>query len=57
MNKGIIYLLQPSELIGTISFRNSRTTGGCCTFISKIGCYTNNDLVRCEAGYKKGSRY
>lgn len=26
MNNGIIYFIQPFELIGTNSFRNSRTT-------------------------------
>jgi len=43
MNKGIIYFIQPSELIGTFRY--------------KIGCSANNDLVRCKTGYKKGSRY
>jgi hypothetical protein len=43
MNKGIIYFIQPSELINTNRY--------------KIGCSTNCDLVRCKTGYKKGSRY
>lgn len=43
MNKGIIYLIQPCELIGTSRY--------------KIGCSKNPDLERCKNGYKKGSRY
>jgi hypothetical protein len=41
--KGIIYFIQPAELIGTDRF--------------KIGCSGNPDLDRCKKGYKKGSRY
>lgn len=40
---GIIYLIQPAELIGTNRF--------------KIGCSCQADLNRCARGYKKGSRY
>ena len=43
MNKGIIYLIQPCELIGTSRY--------------KIGCSKKTDLDRCKKGYKKGSRY
>jgi hypothetical protein len=43
MNKGIIYLIQPTELIGTNRY--------------KIGCSKTPDLDRCKNGYKKGSRY
>jgi hypothetical protein len=43
MDKGIIYFIQPSELVSTNRY--------------KIGCSANNDLVRCKTGYKKGSRY
>jgi hypothetical protein len=43
MNKGIIYLIQPCELIGTSRY--------------KIGCSKTPDLDRCKNGYKKGSRY
>lgn len=43
MNKGIIYLVQPKELIGTNRY--------------KIGMYNNPDLERCKNGYLKGSRY
>jgi len=43
MNKGIIYLIQPSELVGTSRY--------------KIGMSNNPDLERCKNGYKKGSRY
>jgi len=43
MTKGIIYFIQPAELIGTDRF--------------KIGCSGNPDLDRCKKGYKKGSRY
>ncbi len=42
-NKGIIYLIQPKELIGTNRY--------------KIGCSKNTDLIRCKNGYKYGSRY
>ena len=41
--KGIIYFIQPAELVGTNRY--------------KIGCSANNDLVRCKTGYKKRSRY
>ncbi len=43
MNKGIIYLIQPSELVGTERY--------------KIGCSRKNDLDRVKKGYKKGTRY
>jgi hypothetical protein len=43
MNTGLIYLIQPSELVGTERY--------------KIGMSNNSDLVRCKNGYKKGSRY
>ena len=43
MNKGIIYLIQPCELIGTNRY--------------KIGMSNNPDLERCKNGYLKGSRY
>jgi hypothetical protein len=43
MNTGIIYLIQPCELVGTSRY--------------KIGCSTKNNLDRCHKGYKKGSRY
>lgn len=43
MNKGIIYLIQPVELIGTERY--------------KIGMSGNPNLNRCINGYKKGSRY
>lgn len=43
MTKGIIYLIQPAELIGTSRY--------------KIGCSNKPDLDRCKNGYKKGSRY
>ena len=43
MNKGIIYLVQPKELIGTNRY--------------KIGMSNNPDLERCKNGYKKGTRY
>ncbi len=36
-NKGIIYLVQPTELIGTSRY--------------KIGCSAKNDLERCKTGY------
>ena len=42
-NRGIIYLIQPSELVGTNRY--------------KIGMSNNPDLERCKNGYKKGSRY
>lgn len=43
MNNGIIYLIQPAELVGTSRY--------------KIGCSGKTDLNRCKNGYKKGSRY
>ena len=43
MNKGLIYLIQPTELIGTNRY--------------KIGMSKNPNLDRCKNGYKKGSRY
>ena len=43
MNKGIIYLVQPAELVGTTRY--------------KIGCSSKNTLERCNKGYKKGTRY
>ena len=43
MNKGIIYLIQPVELIGTTRY--------------KIGCSNKPNLDRCKNGYKNGSRY
>ncbi len=43
MEKGIIYLIQPCELIGTSVF--------------KIGYSGKTNLERCHKGYKKGSRY
>lgn len=42
-NKGIIYLIQPAELVGTNRY--------------KIGCSGNTQLNRCHNGYKNGSRY
>lgn len=43
MNRGIIYLIQPCELVGTNRY--------------KIGCSKQNNLDRCKKGYKNGSRY
>lgn len=43
MSKGLIYLIQPEELIGTKRI--------------KLGCTKKADLDRCKNGYKKGSRY
>ena len=43
MVKGIIYLIQPAELIGTNRY--------------KIGCSSKPNLNRCIRGYKKNSRY
>ena len=40
---GIIYLVQPAELVGTNRY--------------KIGCSSKNDLSRCKNGYKNGTRY
>jgi len=42
-NRGIIYLIQPEELIGTNRY--------------KIGCSKTPTLDRVNNGYKKGSRY
>ena len=42
-NTGIIYLIQPVELIGTNHY--------------KIGCSSKNNLDRCKKGYKTGSRF
>ena len=43
MNTGIIYLIQPAELVGTNRY--------------KIGMSNCPDLDRCKNGYLKGSRY
>lgn len=43
MNTGIIYFIQPTELIGTNRY--------------KIGCSENSELDRVKKGYKKGTRY
>ena len=43
MVKGIIYLIQPCELVGTNRF--------------KIGCSKDTSLNRVQNGYKKGTRY
>ena len=43
MSKGIIYLIQPAELVKTNRY--------------KIGCSKSPNLDRCKNGYKKGSRY
>ena len=43
ISPGIVYLIQPTELIGTNRF--------------KIGCSYQSDLRRCINGYNKGSRY
>jgi hypothetical protein len=40
---GIIYLVQPAELVGTSRF--------------KIGRSSKNNLIRVRNGYKKGTRY
>jgi hypothetical protein len=42
-NKGMIYLIQPAELVGTDRY--------------KIGCSKEPSLKRCNKGYKKNSRY
>ncbi len=39
---GIVYLIQPAELVGTDRF--------------KIGCSAKNTIERCIEGYRKGSR-
>lgn len=41
--KGLVYLIQPAELVGTNRY--------------KIGCSAKNDLERPRKGYKKGSRF
>ena len=43
MNKGIIYLVQPTEYL--------------LTNIYKIGCSKQTNLSRCQNGYRKGTRY
>ena len=43
MSTGIIYFIQPAELVGTNRY--------------KIGCSKNPDLERCKTGYRKNSRY
>ena len=43
MSTGIIYLIQPCELVGTNRF--------------KIGCSKDTSLNRVQNGYKKGTRY
>ena len=43
INKGIIYLVQPPELVGINRY--------------KIGMSNNLNLNRCKNRYKKGSRY
>lgn len=43
MSKGIIYFIQPAELVGTNRY--------------KIGYSKSPNLKRCNKGYKKGSRY
>lgn len=43
MSRGQIYLLQPTELVGTLRY--------------KIGMSHNPSLDRCRNGYKTGSRY
>jgi hypothetical protein len=43
MSDGIIYLVQPTELVGTKRY--------------KIGCSKNKELDRLKKGYNKGTRY
>lgn len=43
MNNGIVYLIQPAELIGTKRY--------------KVGMSNSDNLDRCKNGYLKGSRY
>ena len=43
MSRGMIYFIQPCELVGTNRY--------------KIGCSKIPDLKRCNYGYRKGSRY
>lgn len=40
---GIVYLIQPAELVGTNRF--------------KVGCSSKNTLERVQKGYRKGTRY
>ncbi len=42
-SNGIIYLVQPAELVGTNRY--------------KVGCSSNKTLDRVKKGYKKGTRY
>ena len=41
-NVGIVYLIQPAELVGTNRF--------------KVGCSSKNTIDRCVEGYRKGTR-
>lgn len=41
--KGVVYLIQPAELVGTKRY--------------KIGCSGKDGLHRCKKGYKKGTRF
>jgi hypothetical protein len=43
MTIGIMYLVQPAELINTNKY--------------KIGCSKKNNLDRCKKGYKNGTRF
>ena len=43
MQKGVIYLVQPAELVGTHRY--------------KVGCSKKPNLDRCKKGYKKGTRF
>jgi hypothetical protein len=43
MVKGIVYIIQPAELIGTKVY--------------KIGMSNEKSLSRCASGYKVGTRY
>jgi hypothetical protein len=43
MSLGIIYFIQPAELVGTNRY--------------KIGCSKNPNLDRCKKGYKKNTRF
>ena len=43
MSLGIIYFIQPAELVGTDRY--------------KIGCSKNPNLDRCKKGYKKNTRF
>ena len=42
-DKGLLYLIQPAELVGTQRY--------------KIGYSKNNDLTKFRKDYKKGSRF